>query len=446
VETLVVVGGVAAGLSAASAAKRLKKQELRTLVFEKSGYISYGACSEPYFVAGLVAEPEGLIEITPEEFARKREIPTYRLHEVVKVDYEGGLVTVHDLADGRRFEEHFDYLMLATGAVARRLGVPGEDLPGVYGLRTVEDAIALRASAGLAEDVVICGGGYIGLEMAEAFVALGKRVTILKKTPQMLLNFDPEMSALVEEEVHANGVDVRTDIDVLALEGRGRVEKVVTNKGDVKAETVLIAKGAAPNTALAEQMGVTLGSTGAIAVDHHQRTNLERVYAGGDCAEAPHIVTGKPAYIPLGTTANKAGRVAGENIGGLATEFPGIVGTAVSKIFDLQVARTGLSLSEALANGFAARGSTITHLSRSKHYPGGSPITVRLITEAETHKLLGAQMIGKEGVAHRIDVLATALHAGMTADDVYHLDLAYAPPFAPVWDPILIAANTARKA
>jgi len=310
----------------------------------------------------------------------------------------------------------------------------------------VEDAIALRASAGLAEDVVICGGGYIGLEMAEAFVALGKRVTILKKTPQMLLNFDPEMSALVEEEVRANGVDVRTDIDVLALEGRGRVEKVVTNKGDVKAETVLIAKGAAPNTALAEQMGVTLGSTGAIAVDRHQRTNLERVYAGGDCAEAPHIVTGKPAYIPLGTTANKAGRVAGENIGGLATEFPGIVGTAVSKIFDLQVARTGLSLSEALANGFAARGSTITHLSRSKHYPGGLPITVRLITEAETHKLLGAQMIGKEGVAHRIDVLATALHAGMTADDVYHLDLAYAPPFAPVWDPILIAANTARKA
>jgi NADPH-dependent 2,4-dienoyl-CoA reductase/sulfur reductase-like enzyme len=445
-ETLVVVGGVAAGLSAASAAKRLKKKDLHAVVFERSGYISYGACSEPYFVAGLVPEPEDLVEITPEEFARKREIPTHRMHEVLDADYDKGRVTVVDLASGRRFNEHFDYLMLATGSIGRRLNVPGEELAGVHTLRTVEDAIAVRDSARAAEDVAICGGGYIGLEMAEAFVVMGKRVVILKKTDQMLLNFDPEMSGLVEDEVRANGVDIRTGVDVLALEGRERVEKVVTSEGDVKAEAVLVAKGGVPNTTLARHMGVDLGATGAIAVDKRQQTNLDRVYAGGDCAEAYHIVSGRPAYIPLGTTANKTGRVAGQNIGGLPTDFPGIVGTAVSKIFDLQVARTGLSLKEATDIGLEARATTIRQGSRSSHYPGGSPITVHLVTEAGTRRLLGAQMVGREGVAHRIDVLATALHATMTAEDVYHLDLAYAPPYAPVWDPILIAANKARKA
>jgi NADPH-dependent 2,4-dienoyl-CoA reductase/sulfur reductase-like enzyme len=197
---------------------------------------------------------------------------------------------------------------------------------------------------------------------------------------------------------------------------------------------------------LAKQIGVEIGATGAIAVNKRQETNLDRVYAGGDCAEAYHMVSEKPAYIPLGTTANKAGRVAGENVGGLKTEFPGIVGTAVSKIFDLEVARTGLSLKEAGRDGFDAYATTIRHRSRSKHYPGGYSITVHLITERGTGRLLGAQMIGSEGVAHRIDVMAAALHAGMTVEDVYHLDLGYAPPFAPAWDPILIAANKARKA
>ena len=445
-EKLVVIGGVAAGLSAASAAKRLKKENMNPVVFEKSGYISYGACSEPYFVSGLVPQPEDLIEITPEEFEQKRSIPIHRMHEVVEVDYKNGYVTVDDLINLRSFKESFDYLMIATGATGKTLGIPGEKLNGVHTLRTVEDAIAIRNSARDAENVVICGGGYIGLEMAEAFVTMGKHVTILKKTPQMLLNFDPEMSALVEEEVRSKGVTIVTGVDILSFEGFGKVEKVVTNKGEVKAETVLIAKGAVPNVGLAKQIGVEIGVTGSIAVNKRQETNLDRVYSGGDCTEAYHIVRGKPAYIPLGTTANKAGRVAGENIGGLNTEFPGIVGTAVSKIFDLEVARTGLSLKEAIGDGFDAYATTIRHRSRSKHYPGGYPITVHLITERNTRKLLGTQMIGREGVAHRIDVMAAALHGGMTAEDVYHLDLGYAPPFAPAWDPILIAANKARKA
>ena len=445
-QRLVVVGGVAAGLSAASAAKRLKKEELSAVVFEKSGYISYGACSEPYFVSGLVPQPEDLIEITPEEFEQKRSIPIHRMHEVTDIDYKNGYVSVDDLVDHRSFKEPFDYLMIATGAIGKGLDIDGEQMMGVHTLRTVEDAIAIRDSARDAEDVVICGGGYIGLEMAEAFVTMGKRVAILKKTSQMLLNFDPEMSSLVEEEVRSKGVTISTGVDILSFSGSERVEKVVTNKGEVKAETVLIAKGALPNVSLAKQIGVEIGVTGAIAVNKRQETNLNRVYAGGDCAEAYHIVSEKPAYIPLGTTANKAGRVAGENIGGLKTEFPGIVGTAVSKIFDLEVARTGLSLKEAGRDGFDAYATTIRHRSRSKHYPGGYSITAHLITERGTGRLLGAQMIGREGVAHRIDVMAAALHAGMTVEDVYHLDLGYAPPFAPVWDPILIAANKARKA
>jgi NADPH-dependent 2,4-dienoyl-CoA reductase/sulfur reductase-like enzyme len=446
VQRLVVVGGVAAGLSAASAAKRLKKEEMSAVVFERSGYISYGACSEPYFVSGLVPQPEDLIEITPEEFEQKRSIPIHRMHEVVDIDYKNGYVTVDDLVDHRSFKEPFDYLMIATGAIGKSLGIDGEQMMGIHTLRTVEDAIAIRDSARDAEDVVICGGGYIGLEMAEAFVTMGRRVAILKKTSQMLLNFDPEISALVEEEVRSKGVTISTGVDILSFGGSERVEKVVTNKGEVKAETVLIAKGALPNVSLAKQIGVEIGATGAIAVNKRQETNLDRVYAGGDCAEAYHMVSEKPAYIPLGTTANKAGRVAGENVGGLKTEFPGIVGTAVSKIFDLEVARTGLSLKEAGRDGFDAYATTIRHRSRSKHYPGGYSITVHLITERGTGRLLGAQMIGSEGVAHRIDVMAAALHAGMTVEDVYHLDLGYAPPFAPAWDPILIAANKARKA
>ncbi|MCD6570551.1 MAG: FAD-dependent oxidoreductase [Deltaproteobacteria bacterium] len=444
-EKLVVIGGVAAGLSAASVAKRLKRSNIDVMVFEKSGYISYGACSEPYFVSGLVPRPEDLVEISAQEFEEKRLVHIYKMHEVIEIDYKGGYVTAIDLSNNKKFTQPFDYLMIATGAKAKALGVPGETLEGICTLRTVEDAIDVKNSVSSGREVVICGGGYIGLEMAEAFVSLDLNVTILKKTPQMLLNFDPEISALVEEEVRSKGVKIETGIDVLAFEGEGKVEKVVTNKGEVKADAVLIAKGATPNVDIARQIGIKIGSTGAIAVDEHQRTNIDRVYAGGDCAEAYHIVLGKPAYIPLGTTANKTGRIAGENIGGLDTKFGGIVGTAVSKIFDLEVARTGLSLREATKNGFDAYATNISHRSRSKHYPGGCPITVQFIAERHTKRLLGAQMIGKEGVAHRIDVIAAALHAGMSADDIYGLDLAYAPPFAPVWDPILVAANKARK-
>ncbi|MEA3223263.1 MAG: FAD-dependent oxidoreductase [Thermodesulfobacteriota bacterium] len=444
-ERLVVIGGVAAGLSAASAAKRLKGSSMDVSVFEKSGYISYGACSEPYFISGMLTTPEDLIEITPEEFEKKRSIPIYRKHEVVNIDYQDGYVDVLDLINGKLSRHAFDYLMIATGAKGKNLGVPGEDLEGVNTLRTVEDAIRIQKSAVSGKEAVICGGGYIGLEMAEAFVELGKKVTILKKSSQMLLNFDPEMSEIVEEEVRSKGVVIETGVDILSFEGDGRVERVVTNKGDFKADSVLIAKGAAPNVDLANKIGVKLGETGAIDVDRHQRTSLKRVYSGGDCAEAYHMVLSKPAYIPLGTTANKAGRVAGENIGGLSTEFKGIVGTAVSKIFDLEVARTGLSLKEAGVAGLDAYAINIRHRSRSKHYVGGWPITVQFTTEKKTKRLLGAQMLGREGAALRINVLAAALYSGMTVEDVYRLDLGYAPPFAPAWDPILIAANKARK-
>lgn len=444
-EKLVVIGGVAAGLSAASAAKRLKKSEMNAVVFEKSGYISYGACSEPYFISGLVLKPEDLIEVTPEEFEQKRSIPIYRLHEVVDIDYNAGYVTVEDIINRKTFKEDFDYLMISTGAKGKTIDVPGKELGGIFTLRTVEDAIAIQKSARSSKHVVICGGGYIGLEMAESFVSMGKEVTILKKTSQMLLNFDSDMSSLVEQEVVSKGVRIQNGVDIMSFKGQDSVEKVITSKGEVDAETVLVSKGAAPNVDLAKRIGVKLGHTGAIAVDKRQRTNVDRVYSGGDCAEAYHIIGKKAAYIPLGPTANKAGRIAGENIGGLSTEFPGIVGTAMSKIFDLEVARTGFSLKEAVKYGFDAGSVIIKHRSRSKHYPDGDIITVQLVLDKSDGKLLGGQMIGREGAALRINVVAAALHSGMTAEDLYHLDLGYAPPFAPVWDPILIAANKARR-
>ncbi|MEA2101990.1 MAG: FAD-dependent oxidoreductase [Thermodesulfobacteriota bacterium] len=444
-ERLIVIGGVAAGLSAASAAKKLKKDSMDVTVFEKTGYVSYGACSEPYYISGIVPNPDDLIEVTPEDLEKKRKMHVFRRHEVVKVEYDKGMLDVLDIDRGVVSTHPFDYLVITTGAIAKRLGVKGEGMNGICTLRTVEDATKIKASASSAEQVAICGGGYIGLEMAEAFRHMGKEVTVLKKTAQMLMNFDPKMSSIVEEEVRSKGVKIITGVDILSFEGDNRVQQVITSEGAIPAQTVLISKGAVPNTSLALSFGVKTGKTGAIEVDLHQKTNLDRVYAAGDCAEAHHLILDGPAYIPLGTTANKTGRVAGENIGGLDTGFWGIVGTGVSKIFDLEVARTGLSLDEAQKNGLDAYATTITHGSRSGHYPGGSPLYVHLVTQSGTRKLLGAQIVGREGAALRINTLAAALHAGMSVDDLYHLDMGYAPPFAPVWDAVLIAANKARK-
>jgi NADPH-dependent 2,4-dienoyl-CoA reductase/sulfur reductase-like enzyme len=293
---------------------------------------------------------------------------------------------------------------------------------------------------------VIVGGGYIGMEMCESLRKRNIEVTVIEKMDRVLGNMDTSITAIVEDKLKAEGVKLFKETSVEGFKGKNsQVTAVVTDKGDFEADFVILAIGARPNTQLAKEAGIELGANGAVKVDELLRTNIPDIYAAGDCAEATHLVTGKKVYIPLGTTANKQGRIAGENAAGRNKAFEGVVGTAMTKIFDLEVARTGLSPLEAERESYDFLVSTVKGRSRSSAYPSGKPIYVTYIADKVTGKLLGAQMAGEEGVAHRIDTLATCLYGRMTLEDVASLDLGYAPPFATVWDPILVAANVAIK-
>jgi NADPH-dependent 2,4-dienoyl-CoA reductase/sulfur reductase-like enzyme len=319
----------------------------------------------------------------------------------------------------------------------------------VHFLRTLEDADAIKAAvdAGI-ERVSIVGAGYIGLEMAEAFSAGGSAVTVLEFLPDVLSTYDPDMSEIVERELLDRGVILHKETRVEGLEpavGGDRVGYVIAGGRRVATDAVLVAAGVRPAVSLAAQAGIELGTTGAIRVDARQMTSDPCVLAAGDCSEALHIVTGKPAWIPLGTTANKQGRIAGENAVGGSARFAGIAGTNTTKVFDLEVAQTGLSSAAAEKEGIGIASVRITAGSRAHTYPGGAPITVKLLFDAGSGRAVGAQMAGREGVAKRIDTVAAALHARMSVADLAGVDMSYAPPFAPVWDPVLIAANEAVK-
>jgi NADPH-dependent 2,4-dienoyl-CoA reductase/sulfur reductase-like enzyme len=293
---------------------------------------------------------------------------------------------------------------------------------------------------------VIVGAGYLGLEMAEALHAQGLHVTVIEAGDHVLGHTEPEISHIVEQELAAKGVSLLKQTTVTAFEGDGGIRRVLTDGGQtIDAELALISIGIRPNVTLAQQAGIALGPTGAIAVDERQATSIGHIYAVGDCCESKHIVTGRPAWIPLGPTANKQGKVAGDNVAGRRARFAGVAGTAAVKVFDMEIARTGLSISEAVQAGIRPASSVVTARSRAGYYPGAQSITIKLIFDRSSRRLLGAQMAGRDGVAKRIDVFATALHAGMTLDEMAELDLSYAPPFAPVWDPILMAVNAALK-
>ncbi len=443
---LVVIGGVAGGMSAASSFKRLNP-ETEAVVFERDSHISYGACSLPYYIAGVVGDINDLIGFTPESAKSQRDITVKIRHEVIEIDPENRRVTARDLETGK--EEAIDYgaLVIATGGLPIVPPFGGVDLDHIFTIRTIGDGLAIKKfiDTQAPKRAVIVGGGYIGMEMSESLHRRGLHVTVIEKMDRVLGSMDAEITQVVENKLKEMGVDLLKETSVESFTGDGKVETVVTDRGEFPADFVILAVGVRPNAALAEKAGVTLGFRGAIAVDEHMRTNISGIYAAGDCAETLHLVTGKKTYIPLGSTANKQGRVAGENAGGKESTFEGVVGTAVTKIFDLEVARTGLTSLDAEREGLDFFSSTITGRSRASAYPAGKPMTVTFVVEKGTGRLLGAQMAGEEGVAHRIDTLATALYHRSTVEDVARLDLAYAPPFATVWDPILIAANVALK-
>jgi NADPH-dependent 2,4-dienoyl-CoA reductase/sulfur reductase-like enzyme len=447
-ERLVIIGGCAAGMSAASKARRTNP-DLDIVVYEKTGFVAYGECGLPYYVSGLVEDHNTLVVRTPEQFAR-RGIETHLRHEVTGMDAENRRVRVTDLESGKARQEAYDKLVIATGG--RPTMLPDfslGDLRGVFVIRALEDGIAVREfiQRERPRHAVIVGAGYIGLEMAESFHLLGLETTVIGRPPQVLKRFDPDMAQFMQDRLEDEGIRLSLGNEIKALEGdsQGRVRQVASSTGTFEADLVLLALGVQPNVALAEAAGVALGETGAIATDSRTCTNLPDVFAAGDCAEAYHRVTGRGAYIPLGTTANKQGRVTGTNVGGGDAVFEGIVGTTITKVFDTYAALAGLAEKEARALGYKVESTAIEALSRAHYYPGGAPVHVKLTAEEGSGRLLGGQIIGDEGAGLRINVLAGALHSEMTVEQLSRLDLAYMPSMAPVWDPLLVAANVALK-
>lgn len=443
--SIAVIGGDAAGMSAASKAKRTNP-EAQVTVFERGEYVSYAACGLPYWLSGSVPNTGDLIARTPEQFA-KQGIHVHLNTEVVDIEPRRHRFMVQN-PDGQTETRDYDKLIIATGARPHQLDVPGAQLPGVFVLRTIPHAHSIRDyfSQRQIRNAVVIGGGYIGLEMVEALHKLQMRTALIQRTSHLMSRtFDPQMADLIRRYLEGEGVTVVTDEAVVRFEGTTQLNAVVTESGKVfPAEIVVVGVGTKPNVELAQAAGIEIGKTGAIRVDNALRTSAADVYAAGDCAEARHLVSNRMVHIPLGTTANKQGRTAGENAAGRHATFRGVVGTAVCKVLDLTLARTGLTEREAREAGFDADSSQIEAASWAHYFEDPPQTHVRLVSDRRTRKLLGGQLIGPAPSAKRIDVIATALHAGMTLDSFAELDLSYAPPYAPVWDPLLIAANVAR--
>jgi NADPH-dependent 2,4-dienoyl-CoA reductase/sulfur reductase-like enzyme len=446
-DKLIVIGGDAAGMSAASQAKR-RRPEMDIVVFERGPHTSYSACGIPYYVGRVVDAEEKLIIRTPEKFRELDGIDVRVLHEVEKIDASGKKVYVRDLKTGRSAWERYDQLLIATGADPLCPDLPGADAVDICGVSTLESGLEIRRclDKGDIKKAVVVGGGYIGLEMAEALVMNGLEVSLISRSPQVMATLDEDMGALVSQALREVGVTLYLDEALIEFATTaGKVTGIVTDKRSLPADIVILGLGVRPNSALAAAAGIPLGERGSIRVNERMETGIAGIWAAGDCAESFHLVSRKPFYVALGTVANRHGRVAGINLGGGHATFPGVVGTAVTKICHLEVARTGLQEKELGKLGIEWVSAVIKSRTRAGYYPGAGEITVKVLAERGSGRLLGGQIVGMEGSAKRIDVLATALQAGFTVEEMINLDLGYAPPFSPVWDPVVIAAREAAK-
>ncbi|MGC4907858.1 FAD-dependent oxidoreductase, partial [Streptomyces cyaneofuscatus] len=439
-------GGAGGGWAPAPQARRLKgPDELEIIAFERSTFTSYSACGIPYWVSGDVAGPDDLIARTPEEH-RERDIDLRMRTEVTEIDVAGQRVRALDRESGDTYWTGFDKLVIATGARPVRPELPGIDAPGVHGVQTLGDGQALLDSLDHATGrrAVVVGAGYIGVEMAEAMLKRGFEVTVLNRGKQPMATLDPDMGELVHDAMDGLGITTVNGASVTKiLTGPdGRVSEVATEERTYPADVVVLGIGVEPEAELAREAGLTVGPHGGILTDLAMRAvGHENIWAGGDCVEVLDLVAGRSRHIALGTHANKHGQVIGSNVGGGYGTFPGVVGTAVSKVCDLEIARTGLREKDAQAVGLRYVTATIESTQRAGYYPGAKPMTVKMIAELRTGRLLGVQIVGREGAAKRVDVAAVALTAGMTVEQMTALDLGYAPPFSPVWDPILVAAR-----
>lgn len=449
----VIIGGDAAGMSAASKIKR-ELTDAEVIVFERGPYISYSACGMPYWIAGVIESDRKLVILTPERARERRGIDVRIGHEVTAIDPAAKTVTVQRQESGEIFVQPYEKLVIATGASALKPPIPGLDLPGVFTLRNIPDAqrIFHYLEQQQPQRAVIIGGGYIGVEMAEALHDRGLTVALVEMLPQIMPNFDADMVEEVTTHVAEKGVQIYTGTRVNLLEQMGAQLSVQLSAGEpLTADLVLVSTGVRPNRELAKDVGLKLGQTGAIWVDAHMRTSDPHIYAAGDCVEHYHIVLGENAWVPLATSANKGGRIAGDNISGNVSTFPGIAGTAVVKVFDYTMAVTGVTERQAIQSGkWGVHGedvgsTVITAWEKAGYWPGAEKIQVKLVYTKRDGRILGGQIVGKAGVNKRIDIIATALSAQMNVETLGMLDLSYAPPYSPTYDPVQVCANVAAR-
>ena len=441
----VVIGGDAAGMSAASRLKR-RDPDADVVVYEKTGDVSYSACGMPYNIADKDNPVNNLIVRSADAFINAQGIDLHIAHAVTRIDKDNKIIYGKTSA-GDDFESGYDKLLIATGASAIIPNVPGKDLDGVFVLKTLEDGRKIKnyLAGESIKSAVIVGMGYIALEMAEALTARGIKVTMVKKREQLLPWMIPELSAVVGKELAAKGVDVYPGLPLESIEKPTSGLAVTAGGRRFECDMVLLAIGVTPASELASDAGLELGAGGAVSIDKTMRTTDPDIFSAGDCADVLSIVSGKKVWVPLALTANRGGRLAADNMLGDEQFFNGIAGTGVFKAFDIEIARTGLSVEEAEAAGFEPVYKAVVAKSKAHVFEGAAPIHASFIADKASGRILGAQMVGTEGVARRINAAAVALQAKMTLDDFYQCDLAYAPPFSPVWDPLLTAASLLMK-
>ena len=442
---VIIVGGVAAGMSAAAKLKRANK-EAQITVYEKSRHVSFGACGLPYFVGNFFEDSQKMIARTVEQFNASG-ITVNIEHEVLNVDTDNKCITVKNLLTGETFTDTYDKLMIATGASAIIPPINNVDLKHVYTLKSMEDGHDLKQAMQNSDlnRVAIVGAGFIGLEVVEAAKQYGKEVHVFQLNDRVLVDtFDKEITDLLEEELRTHDVHLHLSQTVTELVGDQAVTQIKTNDETFDVDIVVLTAGVRPNTSFLKDTKIEMLRNGALVIDHERRTSIEDIYAAGDCASINHILKPEPAYIPLATVANKMGRIIGENLAGAHHTFNGSLASACLKVMNLEAGRTGLSEQEAMNLGINYKTVFITDMNQTSYYPGQSKINVKLIYNADTKVILGGQIVGRKDAVQRVNVLATAIFAGLTTDQLAMLDLCYAPPFARTWDVLNIAGSVAK--
>jgi NADPH-dependent 2,4-dienoyl-CoA reductase/sulfur reductase-like enzyme/rhodanese-related sulfurtransferase len=438
---VVIVGGVAGGATAAARIRRLDEQA-EIIVFERSGFVSYANCGLPYYIGDIITDPQDLTLQTPESFFSRFRVTMKVHHEVVALHPERNTVSVKNLETGEEFEESYDKLLLSPGAKPTQPKLPGSGMDKLFTLRTVEDTFKIKEyiNKNHPQSVVLAGGGFIGVELAENLHNLGMDVTIVQRNSQLMNPFDPDMAAFIHNEMRKHGVKLAMGHTVEGFEEKeGGINVLLKNEAPLHADMVVLAIGVTPDTQLAKEAGLELGIKGSIVVNERMETSVPNIYAVGDAVQVKHYITGQDSLISLAGPANKQGRIAADNICGGDSRYPGSQGSSVLKVFDMTAAITGINETNAKKAGIDTEKVILSPMSHAGYYPGGKLMTMKVIFEKETYRLLGAQIVGYEGVDKRIDVLSTAIHAGLKATQLQDLDLAYAPPYSSAKDPVNMA-------